>query len=112
MKEQVRATDIVARLGGDEFAILLPETGYEPAQEVIRKVRHRLLDTMRESDTDQNSYYIEPQCISVPGLFAFLGRIDGGPRHIRPRYRRTSKESGAEATSCEDIVGRCASQHL
>jgi diguanylate cyclase (GGDEF)-like protein len=49
MKEQVRATDIVARLGGDEFAILLPETGYDPAQEVIRKVRHRLLDTMTEN---------------------------------------------------------------
>lgn len=48
MKGEIRATDVVARLGGDEFAILLPETGYEPAQRVIRKVRQRLLDTMAE----------------------------------------------------------------
>jgi diguanylate cyclase (GGDEF)-like protein len=50
MKGEVRATDIVARLGGDEFAILLPETGYEPAQEVIRKVHQRLLRTMAENE--------------------------------------------------------------
>jgi diguanylate cyclase (GGDEF)-like protein len=49
MKAEVRATDMIARLGGDEFAILLPETGYEPAQEVIRKVHQRLLRTMAEN---------------------------------------------------------------
>jgi diguanylate cyclase (GGDEF)-like protein len=48
MKGEIRATDVVARLGGDEFVILLPETGYEPAQRVIRKVRQRLLDIMAE----------------------------------------------------------------
>lgn len=48
MKGQVRATDVVARPGGDEFAILLPETGYEPAQKVIYKIRQRLLDTMAD----------------------------------------------------------------
>jgi diguanylate cyclase (GGDEF)-like protein len=48
MKGEIRATDVVARLGGDEFVILLPETGYEPAQRVICKVRQHLLDTMAE----------------------------------------------------------------
>jgi diguanylate cyclase (GGDEF)-like protein len=51
MKSEIRATDVVARLGGDEFVILLPETGYEPAQRVIRKVRQRLLDTMATART-------------------------------------------------------------
>ena len=49
MEREVRATDIVARLGGDEFAILLLETGYEPAQQVIRKVRQHLADSMAEN---------------------------------------------------------------
>jgi two-component system cell cycle response regulator len=31
--------DWVARIGGEEFAIVLPETGYEPALEVARKLR-------------------------------------------------------------------------
>lgn len=44
----VRTTDVVARLGGDEFSLLLPETGEEPAAQVIRKVHKRLTTAMRE----------------------------------------------------------------
>ena len=34
-----RGVDWVARIGGEEFAIVMPETGYEPALEVARKLR-------------------------------------------------------------------------
>lgn len=37
-KQEIRATDTFARLGGDEFALLLPETDYESAQIVLKKV--------------------------------------------------------------------------
>jgi two-component system, cell cycle response regulator len=34
-----RGVDWVARIGGEEFAVVLPETAYEPALEVARKLR-------------------------------------------------------------------------
>lgn len=34
-----RGVDWVARIGGEEFAVVLPETSYEPALEVARKLR-------------------------------------------------------------------------
>ena len=41
-----RAIDTCARYGGDEFVLVLPETGPEAAQEVIRRVAERMaLDT-------------------------------------------------------------------
>jgi diguanylate cyclase (GGDEF)-like protein len=44
----LRNTDLIARLAGDEFAILLPETGYEPAQTAISRVQNALLETVSE----------------------------------------------------------------
>ncbi|MCU0518812.1 MAG: GGDEF domain-containing protein [Oscillatoria sp. Prado101] len=44
----LRSTDLIARLGGDEFAILLPETGYEPAQTAISRVQNALLEAVSE----------------------------------------------------------------
>jgi diguanylate cyclase (GGDEF)-like protein len=49
MARNLRQHDFVARLGGDEFAILLPETGPEPARQVITKVHARLVDSMKEN---------------------------------------------------------------
>jgi diguanylate cyclase (GGDEF)-like protein len=49
LQKSIRVTDIVARLGGDEFVILLPDTGYEPAQVVIRKIQKILLDVMQNN---------------------------------------------------------------
>lgn len=43
MKKELRATDTIARLGGDEFAIFLPETNYESAQVVLKKLHHYCL---------------------------------------------------------------------
>lgn len=38
IRTSVRTVDTVARMGGDEFALLLPETGYDPAGVVLRKL--------------------------------------------------------------------------
>ena len=40
-----RGVDWVARIGGEEFAIVLPETGYEQALDVARKVRSGIANT-------------------------------------------------------------------
>ncbi|MBC7931751.1 MAG: GGDEF domain-containing protein [Rubrivivax sp.] len=47
IRQNVRTVDTVARLGGDEFAVLMPETGDEAAQVVIRRVRCELLEVVR-----------------------------------------------------------------
>jgi diguanylate cyclase (GGDEF)-like protein len=39
-----RGVDWVARIGGEEFAVVLPETGYEPALDVARKLRNAVAD--------------------------------------------------------------------
>lgn len=51
IKLNLRKVDIVSRFGGDEFAILLPETGAEPAQVVLSRIRNVLLNMM-----DQNKW--------------------------------------------------------
>ena len=39
-----RGVDWVARIGGEEFAVVLPETGYEQALDVARRLRARVAD--------------------------------------------------------------------
>lgn len=48
IQKGIRKIDLVARMGDDEFALLLPETGYESAQAVIRKTGVRLLEVARK----------------------------------------------------------------
>jgi diguanylate cyclase (GGDEF)-like protein len=48
MKNNIRKIDLIGRMGGDEFVLLLPETGYEPARTVIRKIQERLLEVARK----------------------------------------------------------------
>ncbi|BAU66307.1 diguanylate cyclase [Stanieria sp. NIES-3757] len=38
IQKEIRTTDIFARFGGDEFALLLPETNYESAQIVLKRI--------------------------------------------------------------------------
>jgi len=47
IKSNLRASDSVARLGGDEFGVLLPETGHQSAQIVVRKIQEELVKEMQ-----------------------------------------------------------------
>ena len=42
IKNSVRNEDVVARIGGDEFAIILPETDYSKADQVVERILTRL----------------------------------------------------------------------
>jgi diguanylate cyclase (GGDEF)-like protein len=50
IKQNIRETDIIGRLGGDEFAIILPGSGYEPANIVTCRVQRELLDAMQKNE--------------------------------------------------------------
>lgn len=41
---------MAARLGGDEFAVLLPETGAEAAEAVVKRLQKDLLEAAGERD--------------------------------------------------------------
>jgi diguanylate cyclase (GGDEF)-like protein/PAS domain S-box-containing protein len=42
IKDTVRNEDVVARIGGDEFAVILPETDYSTAEEVVKRILERI----------------------------------------------------------------------
>jgi diguanylate cyclase (GGDEF)-like protein len=44
----LRVSDVVGRLGGDEFALMLPETGALGSERVLKKLRGKLLEAMKE----------------------------------------------------------------
>lgn len=50
IKSNIRETDIIGRIGDDDFSILLPGSGYEPAQIVISRVQSELLKVMHKND--------------------------------------------------------------
>ncbi len=39
LRGALRETDVIARIGGDEFAVLLPETDWQPAEQVAERLR-------------------------------------------------------------------------
>jgi two-component system, cell cycle response regulator len=73
-----RGVDWVARIGGEEFAIVLPETGYEQAREVGRKLRSAVTDSRFKADT---------RSIQVTASFGLCGldRVPAGERQLAQR---------------------------
>ena len=51
MRSQCRADDIIARIGGDEFVILLPRTGSDETEGIIRRIRDKVNETVVNSVT-------------------------------------------------------------
>ena len=39
LRRSFRSSDIIARIGGDEFGVLLPQTGREPVERMLQRVR-------------------------------------------------------------------------
>lgn len=70
-----RGIDWVARIGGEEFAIVLPETGYEQALDVARKLRAAVAN--KSFDTQDSG-------VEVTASFGLCGleRIPAGERKV------------------------------
>ncbi|MBV8145193.1 MAG: diguanylate cyclase [Gammaproteobacteria bacterium] len=77
-KQLRRGIDWVARIGGEEFAVVLPETGYEAALEVARKLRAAIAQTQFTS---------ERKGIGVTASFGLCGldRVPAGERRLAER---------------------------
>jgi two-component system cell cycle response regulator len=73
-----RGVDWVARIGGEEFAVVLPETGYQPALEVARKLRAAIAQPHFKSDS---------KSLAVTASFGLCGldRVPAGERRLAER---------------------------
>ena len=49
IKQNIRAIDLIVRFGGDEFGVLLSETGAESADQVVRKLKKKVLEHVRDN---------------------------------------------------------------
>jgi two-component system cell cycle response regulator len=68
-----RGVDWVARIGGEEFAIVLPETNYELALDVARKLR---------SAVANNSFDVQNRRVEITASFGMCG-LESVPRTTR-----------------------------
>src|SRR5215469_16486266 len=77
-KQLRRGVDWVARIGGEEFAVVLPETGYEAALDVARKLRVAIAQPRFTSDR---------KTIGVTASFGLCGldRVPTGDRRLAQR---------------------------
>ena len=73
-----RGVDWVARIGGEEFAIVLPETGYQQALDVARKLRAAIA---------QPPFKTEGKSVDVTASFGLCGldRVPAGERRLAER---------------------------
>jgi two-component system, cell cycle response regulator len=73
-----RGIDWVARIGGEEFAVVLPETGYEPALGIARKLRGCVA---------QQPFTIEGKRVAITASFGLCGldRVPAGERGLAER---------------------------
>ena len=77
-KQLRRGIDWVARIGGEEFAVVLPESGYEAALEVARKLRTAIA---------QANFTSDKKGVSVTASFGLCGldRVPAGERRLAER---------------------------
>lgn len=88
LRTNTRITDLTARIGGDEFVILLPETGYDAASTVIRKLQDELRATMKANNWDvsfsigMSTYETPPgsvdEMIGRPDRLMYSAKQEGG----------------------------------
>jgi two-component system cell cycle response regulator len=73
-----RGVDWVARIGGEEFAVVLPETGYQQALEVARKLRAAIA---------QPNFKTDSKSLAVTASFGLCGldRVPAGERRLAER---------------------------
>ncbi len=98
-----RGCDWVARIGGEEFAIVLPETPYEAALNVTRKLRSGLSHT---------AFKVDKTSVRVTASFGLCGldRVPAGERRLAERMLKladaalyASKEAGRNRVTATNL---------
>ncbi len=98
-----RGCDWVARIGGEEFAIVLPETPYEAALNVTRKLRAGLSHT---------AFKVDKTSVRVTASFGLCGldRVPVGERRLAERMLKladaalyASKEAGRNRVTATNL---------
>jgi len=98
-----RGSDWVARIGGEEFAIVMPETDYEAALEVTRKLR---------SGVSHTAFKVDKTRIRVTASFGLCGldRVPAGERRLAERMLKladaalyASKEAGRNRVTATNL---------
>ena len=81
-----RGVDWVARIGGEEFAVVIPETGYEAAVEVNRKLRAAVAQT---------AFKVGNKTFQVTASFGLCGvdRVPVGERRLAERILKIADEA-------------------
>jgi two-component system, cell cycle response regulator len=100
-----RGIDWVARIGGEEFAVVLPETGYQQALDVARKLRAAIA---------QPPFNTEGKNLVVTASFGLCGldRVPAGERRLAERVLKIadaalyrSKNSGRNRVTATMFSG-------
>jgi two-component system, cell cycle response regulator len=100
-----RGADWVARIGGEEFAVVLPETGYQPALEVARKLRNAVASTPFRGDA---------LSLEITASFGVCGldRVAARERLLAQRILKIadaalyrSKQSGRNRVTATQLTG-------
>jgi len=104
-----RGIDWVARIGGEEFAIVLPETRYEAALGVARKLR---------GGVSNEPFVIEGRKVPITASFGLCGldRVPAGERHLASRMTKIadaalyrSKQDGRNRVTATVLKGPAGS---
>lgn len=99
-----RGVDWVARIGGEEFAIVMPETNYESALQVARKLR---------SGIAQTSFKVNSKALQVTASFGLCGvdRVGAGERRLAERMLKVadqalyrSKSAGRDRVTAANLL--------
>lgn len=97
--------DWVARIGGEEFAIVMPETAYEPAFEVARKLRAAVSHT---------AFNVGKKSIHVTASFGLCGidKVPSGEPRLAERVLKIadaalyrSKQAGRNRVTATNLQG-------